>query len=105
MPDRCRALRCRRRKAAVGMRGRSPRLLPISGVHRSPRQSRHSAGGLSVMPSHQTPPSGVSATLVKMVFLRQRRHRVGLVFALVPGRRRRTRFGIDRAQLPVSRPA
>src|ERR1700690_2742429 len=59
--------------------------LPISGVQRSPRQSRSSAGGWSVMPSHQTPPSGVSATLVKMVFLRSVATALGLVFGLVPG--------------------
>ena len=33
-----------------------------------PCQSMHSAGGLSVMPSHHTPPSGVSAMLVNIVF-------------------------------------
>src|SRR6202041_1632841 len=35
----------------------APVSLPISGVHLFPRQSRHSAGGASVIPSHQTPPS------------------------------------------------
>src|SRR3981189_2502849 len=42
--------------------------LAICGVQGFPCQSRHSAGGSSVIPSHQTPPSGVSATLVKMLF-------------------------------------
>ena len=57
----------------------------ISGVQRLPCQSRHSAGGSSVMPSHQTPPSGVSATLVKMVFLESVAMALGLVLADVPG--------------------
>src|SRR5580692_1661864 len=37
------------------------------------------------MPSHQTPPSGVSATLVKMVLLASVAMALGLVLALVPG--------------------
>src|SRR5690606_20755350 len=57
----------------------------ISGVHRLPRQSRHSAGGSSVMPSHQTPPSGVSATLVKIALRRMVAIALGLVFSDVPG--------------------
>src|SRR5205085_12605534 len=39
----------------------------------------------SVMPSHQTPPSGVSAVLVKMVFLDSVAMALGFVFAEVPG--------------------
>src|SRR6478609_4192025 len=58
---------------------------PISGVHRLPRQSRHSAGGSSVMPSHHTPPSGVSATFVKIVFLERAAMALGFVFGDVPG--------------------
>src|SRR5208337_4336073 len=50
-----------------------------------PCQSRHSAGGVSVIPSHQTPPSGVSATLVKMVFRRSVAIALGFVFSEVPG--------------------
>ena len=54
------------------------------------------------MPSHHTPPSGVSATLVKIVFLRQRGHRVWI---RLHGRSRRdaeeSSFRIDRAQRPV----
>src|ERR1700733_586396 len=46
-----------------------PVSLAIAGVHLFPRQSITSAGGASVIPSHHTPPSGVSATLVKIVFL------------------------------------
>src|SRR5262249_23006309 len=50
-----------------------------------PCQSRHSAGGSSVMPSHHTPPSGVSATLVKIVFRANVAMALGLVLAEVPG--------------------
>src|ERR1700678_1449243 len=57
----------------------------MSGVHSCPRQSRHSLGGESVMPSHQTPPSGVRATLVKIVLWRSVASAFGLVFADVPG--------------------
>src|SRR5579863_5582472 len=53
-------------KRALGCAAFAPVLAAISGVHILPCQSRHSAGGSSVMPSHQTPPSGVSATLVKI---------------------------------------
>src|ERR1700736_889797 len=56
-----------------------------SGVHGLPRQSVRCGGISSVMPSHQTPPSGVSATLVKMVFLARVAMALGLVLALVPG--------------------
>src|SRR5665647_304715 len=42
-------------------------LRPHPGVHACPVQSVSLAGGASVMPSHHTSPSGVSATLVKMV--------------------------------------
>src|SRR5580698_734044 len=52
------------------------------GVQWLPRQSMSSSGGVSVMPSHQTPPSGVSATLVKMVFLARVFIALGLVLAL-----------------------
>src|ERR1700746_1548029 len=50
------------------------------GVHFLHCQSRHSAGGSPVMPSHQTPPSGVSATFVKMVFFESAAMALGLVF-------------------------
>src|SRR5690348_3546331 len=40
---------------------------PESGVHSWPFQSVSFGGGSLVMPSHHTSPSGVSATLVKMV--------------------------------------
>src|SRR6266849_10581115 len=54
---------------AFGCAAFAPVSFAISGVHLFPFQSRHSAGGLSVMPSHQTPPSVVSATLVKIEFV------------------------------------
>src|SRR6202041_2150916 len=57
----------------------------MAGVQRLPRQSVNSAGGSSVMPSHQTPPSGVSATFVKMVFVASVAIAFGLVLTLVPG--------------------
>src|SRR5579863_4004812 len=72
-------------KRPLGCAAVVPFFLPIAGVQCWPRQSRHSAGGLSVMPSHQTPPSGVSATLVKMVLRERVATAAGLVLALVPG--------------------
>src|SRR5579859_5947937 len=72
-------------KRALGCAALAPVSLAISGVQRLPCQSVHSAGGVSVMPSHQTPPSGVSATLVKMVFLERVAMALGLVFLEVPG--------------------
>src|ERR1700691_2141944 len=62
----------------------APVCFPISGVHRSPRQSVHSAGGSSVIPSHHTPPSGVIATFVKMVFRLSDVIAVRFVSALAP---------------------
>src|SRR5271165_571868 len=43
-------------------------LRPQSGVHGLPVQSVSLAGGSLVIPSHQTSPSSVRATLVKIVF-------------------------------------
>src|SRR6202451_2343796 len=63
----------------------APVSLAMAGVHLRPCQSRHSAGGSSVMPSHQTPPSGVSATLVKMVLRARVAIAFGLVLMEVPG--------------------
>src|ERR1700758_4966224 len=57
----------------------------ISGVQRLPCQSRHSAGGSSVNPSHHTPPSGVRATLVKIVLRERVAIALGFVFGDVPG--------------------
>src|SRR3984957_8041954 len=72
-------------KRELGCAALAPVFLAISGVHKFPRQSRHSAGGSSVMPSHHTPPSGVSATLVKMVLVASVFIALGLVFIDVPG--------------------
>src|SRR5262245_11746153 len=71
-------------KRPLGCAAGCPVCFPISGVHTLPRQSRHSLGGVSVIPSHHTPPSGVSATLVKMVFFANVAMALGLVFAEVP---------------------
>src|SRR5579872_5357000 len=70
---------------AFGCAAFAPVSFAISGVQRLPCQSRHSAGGSSVMPSHHTPPSGVSATLVKIVFRDSVAIALGLVFHDVPG--------------------
>src|SRR5215472_2526801 len=72
-------------KRALGCAAVAPVFLAICGVHLWPRQSRHFAGGSSVMPSHHTPPSGVSATLVKMVFFARVAIALRLVFSDVPG--------------------
>src|SRR5208283_6011205 len=72
-------------KRPLGCAALAPVCLAISGVQRLPCQSRHSAGGSSVMPSHHTPPSGISATLVKMVFRASAAIALGLVFIDVPG--------------------
>src|SRR5262245_46302175 len=72
-------------KRALGCAAFAPVSLAICGVHRLPCQSRHSAGGSSVMPSHHTPPSGVSATLVKIVLRASAAIAFGFVFADVPG--------------------
>src|SRR6202023_2644686 len=72
-------------KRPVGWAAVAPVALPISGVQGCPRQSMHSAGGVSVMPSHHTPPSGVRATLVKMVLRERVAIALGFVLADVPG--------------------
>src|SRR5436305_14332377 len=72
-------------KRAFGCAALTPVSLAISGVHLLPCQSRHSAGGSSVMPSHHTPPSAVSATFVKMVLRDNVAIAFGFVFADVPG--------------------
>src|SRR5271166_541434 len=56
-----------------------------SGVHLCPRQSRHSLGTGPSLPSHQTSPSGVSATLVNIVSRRMVCTAVGLDLEFVPG--------------------
>src|SRR5437870_6681162 len=66
-------------KRALGCAAFAPVSFAISGVHLFPCQSRHSAGGSSVMPSHHTPPSGVKATLVKIELFAS----VAIAFGLV----------------------
>src|SRR5229473_8358069 len=66
-------------KRALGCAAFTPVCLAISGVQRLPCQSVHSAGGVSVMPSHQTPPSGVNAVLVKMELRASAAMALGLV--------------------------
>ena len=59
---------------------------PLSGVQSRPFQSVRCAGGCSVMPSHQTSPSSVSATLVKIELpFSTVRMALGLVWSPVPG--------------------
>src|SRR5690242_12630569 len=67
-------------KRALGWAAFAPVSLAICGVQRFPCQSRHSAGGSSVIPSHQTPPSGVSATFVNIVLRTSAAIAFGLVF-------------------------
>src|SRR5215468_6360021 len=72
-------------KRALGCAALASVCFASSGVQRLPCQSVHSAGGSSLRPSHQTPPSGVSATLVKMVLRESVAMALGLVFLEVPG--------------------
>src|SRR5579883_865790 len=72
-------------KRALGCAAFAPLSLAICGVHLLPCQSKHSLGGVSVMPSHHTPPSAVSATLVKMLFLASVAIAFGFVLVDVPG--------------------
>src|ERR1700694_973893 len=58
---------------------------PDCGVHSLPVQSVSLGGGSFVMPSHHTSPSGVSATLVKMVFVLIVSMQFGFVSHPVPG--------------------
>lgn len=67
-----------------GWAATAPVFAAISGVQRRQRQSMHSGGGSSVMPSHQTPPSGVAATLIKIVLRCKVAMALGLVFSEVP---------------------
>src|SRR5689334_12435516 len=72
-------------KREFGCAAFAPVCLAIAGVHLLPCQSRHSAGGSSVMPSHHTPPSGVSATFVKIEFFARVAIAFGFVLSEVPG--------------------
>src|SRR3954453_17859028 len=58
---------------------------PQPGVHGWPCQSVSSGGGSLVMPSHQTSPSVVSATLVKMTLEWSVAIALGFVSIDVPG--------------------
>src|SRR6185312_7161789 len=58
---------------------------PQPGDHSWPVQSVSLGGGTWVMPSHHTSPSGVSATLVKIVSALIVSMQLGLVSQLVPG--------------------
>src|SRR5262245_48160845 len=60
-------------------------LRPQPGVQVFPCQSVSSCGGCLVRPSHQTSPSGVSATLVKIVSWETAFRQFGLVNSEVPG--------------------
>src|SRR5260221_5679371 len=53
--------------------------VPLSGVQRSPRQSVSEAGTSSVIDSHQTSPSSVSAVFVKIVLAPTENIALGLV--------------------------
>src|SRR5437667_2745000 len=72
-------------KRALGCAAFAPVSFAIVGVHLLPCQSRHSAGGSSVIPSHHTPPSGVKATLVKIEFFARVAIAFGFVLTEVPG--------------------
>src|SRR5712664_2093345 len=71
-------------KRALGCAASLPCLLSAA-VQGLPRQSMRRAGGSPVMPSHQTSPSGVIATFVKMTFWRNMRIALRLVCSDVPG--------------------
>src|SRR5580658_6084750 len=72
-------------KREFGCAAFAPVSFAIAGVQMRPCQSRHSAGGSSVMPSHHTPPSGVRATLVKIELRASVAMAFGLVWTEVPG--------------------
>src|SRR5579884_4050659 len=72
-------------KREFGCAAFAPVSFAICGVQTFPLQSRHSAGGSSVMPSHHTPPSGVSAVFVKIVFRANADIAFGFVLFEVPG--------------------
>merc|ERR1712018_581189 len=59
--------------------------LPHPGVHSCPSQSVSFSGASFVIPSHQTPPSSVRATLVKTVSFMMDFIATGFVSSDVPG--------------------
>src|ERR1035437_178943 len=72
-------------KRAFGCDAGVPLARSMVGVLAMPCHSIHYAGVLTVMPSHQTPPSGVRATFVKIVFRASVAIAFGFVFTDVPG--------------------
>jgi hypothetical protein len=72
-------------KRAFGWAALAPVALAISGVQSLPCQSMQWAGGVSVMPSHQTSPSSVSATFVKITSRSRLAMQFGFVSVFVPG--------------------
>jgi len=66
---------------------------PASGVQSRPVQSMRCGGGVSVRPSHQTSPSSVRATLVKMQLRSRSGWRWRSSSCWCRGRRRRSRLG------------
>src|SRR5260370_3702247 len=60
-------------------------LVPEAGVHGRPCQSARWSGTAPPRPSHQTLPSSVRATLVKMLSCETASSALGLVVRLVPG--------------------
>jgi hypothetical protein len=72
-------------KRALGCAAITPFCFAMAGVHSRPCQSSRRGGGFSVIPSHQTPPSGVRAVLVKIVFRASAAMALGLVRREVPG--------------------
>ena len=69
---------------AFGCAALAPVSLASAGVQSLPCQSMQCAGGV-LMPSHQTSPSSVRPTLVKMASLVRLAMQFGLVCSLVPG--------------------
>src|SRR5579875_2152599 len=59
--------------------------VPFDGVQSSPCQSVRWAGGSSVIPSHHTSPSSVSAVFVKIELASTENIAFGFVWAFVPG--------------------
>src|SRR5437588_4659084 len=90
-------------KRAFGCAAFAPVSFAILVVHLLPCQSRHAAGGSSVMPSHQTPPSRVKATLVKIEFFARVAIAFGFVLTDVPGATpRNPASGLMARKLPFS---
>ena len=76
--------------------------VPDSGVQSSPFQSVRCAGGSSVIPSHHTSPSSVSAVLVKMVLASSGQHGVGVGVRVRPrGDAEEPGLGVDRVEPAV----